>query len=64
MPVDLSAWKILAMLAFLLIFLGVVIWTFVVGRSQRFQHDAGLPLDEGRPVPTSSDSSFQEQNHA
>ncbi|MHC4837633.1 MAG: hypothetical protein ACYTF3_05550 [Planctomycetota bacterium] len=59
---DPAPWKVVALLAFFLFFLGVLAWTVVVGRTGRFQHDAGLPLDEGRPVPDAT-VSRKEQSH-
>ncbi len=62
MPLDPSLWKTVALLSFFLIFVGVVIWTYLVGRTNRFQHDAGLPLDEGRPVRNSHLSTQEDNN--
>ena len=44
---DLSALPIAAMLLFLAVFVGVVIWVLSPRRSARFERLSRLPLDDG-----------------
>lgn len=62
MPIDPALWKIVALMSFFLFFVGVIVWTYLVGRTKRFQHDAGLPLDEGRLVTNRALSTQEDTN--
>ena len=60
MEFDIIVLKQIALLLFFTFFVGVVIWAFASNRSRGFDHDAGLPLDEGRPVSKSSAAGAEE----
>jgi hypothetical protein len=50
-----TIWPRLALLLFLLLFAGIVLWTVRGGR-ERFRDVSRLPLDEHDPVGDSSDT--------
>ena len=60
MDFDITVLKQISLLLFFLFFVGVVIWAFASRRSREFNHDAGLPLDEGNPVGSSSAAGAEE----
>ena len=41
-----SQWKLIAMLLFLVSFVGIVVWTFRRGSREHYDEMAKLPLDE------------------
>lgn len=62
MPVLLLAethlWSIVSLLFFFALFLGILVWIVVVGRTGRWRRDARMPLDDVHPVePRTSDDS-------
>lgn len=63
MPFDILDLKQVALLMFFLFFLGVLAWTFASRRSRSFDHDAGLPLDEGRLVGNQSAADAEESRN-
>jgi cbb3-type cytochrome oxidase subunit 3 len=63
MDFDINVLKQISLLMFFAFFVGVVVWAFTSRRSRGFDHDAGLPLEEGRPVATSSTAVAKEQQN-
>lgn len=63
MDFDINVLKQISLLMFFTFFVGVIVWAFTSRRSRGFDHDAGLPLDEGRPVVTSSTAAAEEQHN-
>ncbi|MDZ4830644.1 MAG: cbb3-type cytochrome c oxidase subunit 3 [Phycisphaerae bacterium] len=48
---------IASLLIFFAMFIGIVVWILVAGRSGRWARDARIPLDDDKPVtPRSTDS--------
>jgi|FLOH01.1.fsa_nt_gi cbb3-type cytochrome oxidase subunit 3 len=63
MDFDINSLKQISLLLFFTFFVGVVVWAFTSRRSRGFDHDAGLPLEEGRPVVPSSAASAEESHN-
>jgi cbb3-type cytochrome oxidase subunit 3 len=63
MEFDINVLKQISLLFFFLFFVGVVVWAFASHRSRNFNHDAGLPLDEGHLVGTSSAAGAEERHN-
>jgi cbb3-type cytochrome oxidase subunit 3 len=47
----LGGFTIVAMLLFLALFVGIVIWTFLPRRRREFERESRLPLDDGHEGP-------------
>jgi cbb3-type cytochrome oxidase subunit 3 len=63
MDFDINSLKQISLLMFFAFFVGVIVWAFTSRRARGFDHDAGLPLDEGRPVGTSSTAGAKEHHN-
>lgn len=45
-----SFWPVLSTLFFFALFIGIIVWLLVTGRSGRWSRDARMPLDDVHPV--------------
>ena len=63
MDFDINTLKQISLLMFFTFFVGVIVWAFTSRRARGFDHDAGLPLDEGQPVAPSSTAVAEESRN-
>ncbi len=47
---DMAFWPVASTVFFFTLFVGIIVWLIVTGRSGRWSRDARMPLDDVHPV--------------
>lgn len=60
---DYATWPLVALVVFIVVFVGMLVWIFRPGSKEFYKREARLPLEESAETGKGVDRSKQEETH-